>query len=214
MGTLAVLSLSDSRTSHRVSDFRHSHISLIGLCTAMYGKFGTGQRGSMFGLEDEILAEALRDYSEGKLRIPIRAANASVNKEVDKQNLILLKQALQEHDKNKFQLMQAITQNQSVPAEAKKAMIDSLRSQDMMMRRLIREFGISDTPDEYVPEVKFPGEGATNAAQAEASNNGRANAGILRMAPALQKPGPSVPAGNLGGMESAGGGFTGTPPNQ
>jgi hypothetical protein len=206
MGTLAILSLSDSRTSHRVSDFRHSHISIIDLCTAMYGKFGTGQRGSLFGLDDAILREALADYTDGKIRIPVRAATASVNQEADKQNLLLLKKTLQEHTEEKIKMMQALQMNTNMDPLAKKTLMDAIQSQDEMMRRLLREFSLTDTPEEFVPEVE-----TQNAPQGQARAVATGpDPRVIGMARALPQSGPSVPSSGVGGMEASVPGLGGT----
>src|SRR5262249_24642077 len=77
MGTLAVMQDTNSRTAHRTSDFRHSHIKLIGLVTDFYGFMGLGSKGSLFGVDDEIVHEALQDFLERRTPIPIRASNAA-----------------------------------------------------------------------------------------------------------------------------------------
>jgi hypothetical protein len=207
-----VLSIGDSRTAHRVSDFRHSHTSLISLVTSMYGKFGTGNRGSMFGLDDKLLHEALQDYTDGKVRIPTRAATASVNKEVEKQNLILLKQALEGHNKNKSALLQAITQNAQIPPYVRKFMIGAVESQDAMMKKLIREFMVSDQPEEYVQDVEFPPEMKQDAQKAEAGK-GSPDARVISMARAVPPAAPGVPSGAIGGVGAVREGFAGATAN-
>ena len=196
MGTLAVMQDSNSRVNHRVSDFRHSHVKLISLCTMMYGKFGTGEKGSMFGMDDKILEEALSDFLSKKVRIPIRAATASANKEVEKQNDMLLRNSLSQHNVEQIKLLQAISQ-MGDPA-VKKYMQDIVLSQDLMMKQTLRDFGF-DNPDEFVPKMKFQEE-QQNAPKAQ--GNGQPAPAALGMAPPVQQPepgggngaGPGVPA--------------------
>jgi hypothetical protein len=163
MGTLAVLQESNTRANHRTSDFRHSHVKLIGLLTDFYGAMGLGRKGSIFGLDDKILNEALSDYLDRKVRIPIRAATASANKEVDKQNKMLLMQTMRQHTQSQTQLIQAIM-NAGVPPEVKKWMIQTVKAQDRMMKSTLRDFQ-QDQPDEFVPEMDFKEE--ENAAQSQ-----------------------------------------------
>lgn len=153
MGTLAVMQDSNSRTNYRTSDFRHSHVKLIGLLTSMYGAMDLGRKGSLFGLDEEKLRRALNDFLERKIRIPIRAATASANKEVDKQNKMLLMQALRAHVASQSQLLQAIN-NAGVPQNVKAWMVEALKSQDRLMKSTMRDFQF-DNPEAYVPEVKL-----------------------------------------------------------
>lgn len=197
MGTLAVMQDSNSRVAHRISDFRHSHISLIGMNVAMYGKFGTGGKGEMFGLDEAILKEALEDFYHKRIRIPIRASTASVNKEVDKQNDMLLRQTLGSHNQEQIQLVQAIHGNQQIPPNVKKWMTDIVKSEDAMMMRLFRNFGY-DQPREFVPELQW---------EEQQNVQGKASPFVV---PAVQQlprtlpaQGPSVPSGGPEGMAGA-----------
>ena len=190
-GVLATMTEGNSRTNNRTSDFRHAHVKIVSLCTAMYGKMGTGRRGSMFGLNEDLLKEALDDYANHRVRIPIRAATASVNKEVEKQNLMLLKTTLMQHDANKIKMIQAIVSGQTIPPFAKKAMIAAVNAQDNMMRQVIRDFAISDQPDEFVAEVEFPDDAQAQARPAPAP-------GPVGLAQPQQQPG-GVPGNGAGG---------------
>jgi hypothetical protein len=183
MGTLAVMQDGNTRVNHRVSDFRHSHVKLVSLCTAMYGKFGTGERGSFFGLDDHLLKEALEDYLGHKVRIPIRAATASANKEVSKQNDLLLRNALAQFNVEQVKVIQAIT-SQSDP-HVKKYLMDIVRSQDAMMKMTLRDFGY-DNPDEFVPKMVFAEEQNAQKPQGQAGN-GQPPASALGVAPPPQQ---------------------------
>lgn len=196
MGTLSVLQDGNTRINHRISDFRHTHVKLLSLCTKMYGMMGTGRRAEILGLDTKILEEALADYLKGDLLIPMRAATASANKEVEKQNDMLLKQAMYQHNQQQVQLVQAITQNQGIPPEVKAWMIKMQQSQDAMMKRLLRNFGF-DQPDEFVPDLNLEAGNASPQAPPAGSFDPRA---ALRLAQSSQPSGQSVPSGNNGGM--------------
>lgn len=151
MGTLAVMQDSNSRVNHRTSDFRHAHVQLATMLTELYGIFGLGRPGSLLGLDDGLLSEALADFVQSRIRIPIRAATASANKEVEKQNLMLLGQWVQGHHRNIINMLQAIAQAQ-IPDEAKAFFVKVMESQNRLAKQLFRAFGF-DQPDEFVPDI-------------------------------------------------------------
>jgi hypothetical protein len=165
MGTMAVLQESNSRNNHRTSDFRHSHVKATGLLTDMYGAMGLGRRGSLFGLDDKLLEEALTDFLERKVRIPIRAATASANKEVTKQNQLLLNQALDAYVKAQSTAIQAL-QNAALPDFYKKWLRETAIGKVHLMQQIVRDFQLSDSPEEFVPNIEFPEENK-NARQAQ-----------------------------------------------
>jgi hypothetical protein len=156
----------------------------------------------MFGLDDDLLKESLKDLLDGKVRIPIRAATASVNKEVEKQNLMLLKTTLMQHDANKVKLLQAIAQGQGIPPQFKKVMRSIVESQDNMMRQVIRDFAISDQPDEFVAEVEWPDEQQAQAGPA---------VGTPGMGQSQQQPGSPQNNGGGGGLAAVVPGLAGQP---
>lgn len=199
MGTLAVMQDNNSRVNHRLSDFRHAHVKAVGLLTAMYGAMGLGRRGSAFGLDDALLSEALQDYLEHRVRIPIRAATASANKEVEKQNDILLSQALRAHHTSISQLLQAVG-NAGIPPEAKEFFSNVIKAQNFMFMRLLRNFGY-DQPEQFLPVPKV-GNDAQNQAQPDPR--------ILQMASQLHQRGGVAAPGGLSGMESDRGGLPGS----
>lgn len=159
-GTLALLQDGNTRNNLRVSDFRYSHIKLISLCTKVFGKFGVHNIEDNFGKDADLLKEALSDFYHNHIKIPIRATTASVNKEVEKQNDMLLRQNLSMHFKETSAMIQQVSTG-ALPPNVKKYFIDALKSQDAMMMRLLRNFGY-DQPREFVPEFEA---GEQNAAQ-------------------------------------------------
>jgi hypothetical protein len=161
----------------------------------MYGKMGTGERAELLGLDTPILREALQDYLEKRIQIPMRAATASANKEVEKQNDMLLKQSMYQHNQQQIQLVQAIEQNQQIADPVKKWMIKIQQSQDQMMKRLLRNFGY-DQPDEFVPDLDLEKQNATQS-QAPPPGNGFDPRAAIRLAQSPQG-GPPVPSGGNG----------------
>lgn len=200
MGTLAVLQDSNTRVAHRTSDFRHSHVKLFGLLTDMYGAMGLGRKGSLFGLDDELLTEALQDYLERRVKIPIRAATASANKEVTKQNELLLNQALGLYVKETSTMFQAVM-NAQAPPQYKKWLTEVVKSRTRLMQQIIRDFQLSDQPEEYVPNIELEEEGTKNdGTPPQAGPDPR----ILQMAAQLRPPRSVAAPGGAGSVEAGG----------
>ena len=206
MGTVAVMQDANSRVGHRTSDFRHSHVRLISLNTDMYGAMGTGGKGNLFGVDDRLLEEALSDYLERKIRIPIRASSASANREVRKQNLLLLNMTLRQHHMGMANLLQAIS-NAAIPDQHKAYFMAVARGQNNFFWQVLREFEF-DQPEAYAPEPNLGGEqpggkteGANGAADprlaalAEALSGGQGGGGATAGGPA----GVQAPPGGVGG---------------
>lgn len=199
MGTLAVMQDGNTRVNHRVSDFRHTHVKLITLVAKMYGQMGTGNRAQLMGLDEKLLNEALQDVLNKKARPPIRAATASANKEVEKQNDMLLSQLLTGFNKNQVQMAQGIHQNQTIPPKLKEWMFKILESQNNLMRRTFRNFGY-DQPTEFVPDITLEDLSDAPPPQGSPTQGQPFNpAAALRMAQSPQQPTQgAVPGGGNG----------------
>jgi hypothetical protein len=161
MGTLAMMQEGNHRTNLATSDFRHAHQKLGSLLTSMYAKYGTGGKEEMFGKDASLLKEALKEFGSRKSKIPIRSTSASINKEVEKQNDMLMVGLIQRHYTAQAQLMQAI-QNPMIPEPAKAYLLKVLGSADTMMNRILRDFGY-DQPRDFIPDaieaITPPGKG-------------------------------------------------------
>lgn len=209
MGTMAVLQENNSRNNHRTSDFRHSHVKLIGLLTDMYGAMGLGRKGSLFGLDDKLLHEALEDFLERRVRIPIRATTASANREVTKQSEILLNQALEAYVKSMSAAIQAL-QNTGLPPHYRKWLMDTAKGKVRLMQQIVRDFQLSDQPEEFVPNVDFPEEPPPNAAAPpQQQPPGQPTDRFRAMAEAIRKPGGVAVPGGQPGMGADGIGMGG-----
>jgi len=201
MGTLAVMQDANSRVGHRTSDFRHSHVRLISLTTDMYGAMGTGGKGNLFGVDDQLLAEALSDFLERKIRIPIRASSASANREVRKQNLLLLNMTLRQHHMGMANLLQAIS-NAAIPDQHKAYFMAVARGQNNFFWQVLREFEF-DQPEAYAPE---PNLGEAEPSGKTQGANGAADPRLAALAQALSA------GATRGGATSGGPAGVQTPP--
>lgn len=203
MGTLSVMQDSNSRSNFRTSDFRHSHVELVNMIVQIYGVYGLGTPGSLLGQDDDLLDEALQDFVSGKIRIPIRSANASANKEVEKQNLMLLGNWLQGHHKNIIQMLQAIEQAQ-IPPAAKEFFVKVIESQNHLAKQLFRSFGF-DQPDEFIPDAPEQMRGGDGNSQPNNAGNAEAAAPNGPVADPRQAIVQSIATRLNGGMGGPGG---------
>lgn len=155
-GTMAVMQENNSVVGFATSEFRHAHVILGSILTALYGKFGTNGREQMFGLDGKVLEDALREFSTQRMRIPMRASTGSLNREIDKQTGMIVAGLMQRHYTAVGQLMQAIA-NPIVPPPVREYFTNVVQSSELLHKRIVKDFGY-EQPDIYIPEAKV-GEG-------------------------------------------------------
>lgn len=144
MGTFSVMQQSNKRSNLRTTDMRYSHISLGRLVLKLYAYFGLGDKGRIFGKNEKFLVKALEAVKSGRLNFPVRASTASINRELEKQNDMLLVNVLRQHHMGIAQLMQSVVGGQ-VPPPLAKYLVKTIRSSDALMHQVLRNFGHDDT---------------------------------------------------------------------
>lgn len=144
MGTFSVMQQSNKRSNLRTTDMRYSHISLGRLVLKLYAYFGLGDKGRIFGKNEKYLVKALEAVKQGRLNFPVRASTASVNRELEKQNDMLLVNVLRQHHMGVAQLIQSVVGGQ-VPPPLAKYLVKTIRSSDALMHQVLRNFGHDDT---------------------------------------------------------------------
>lgn len=152
-GTIALLQEGNHRNNLVTADFRHAHQKAGSLLASFFAKFGTNGLEEMFGQDGPTLKEAFKEYQSSLLRIPIRASNASLNREVERNTDVIMTGLLQRHFTSIGQMIQAAN-NPMVPPEMKKWLISVIRSINLFVRQMLRDFG-KDQPEEYIPDVEF-----------------------------------------------------------
>jgi len=200
MGTLASMQEGTTRTNLEVTDFRHAHVTLGSLLARTYAKFGVGDKAEVFGVDAFHLHEALEAVKTNHMRIPIRAATASLNKEIEKQSDMLMVGLMQRHYTAIGQLMQAIS-NPIVPPQVGDYLAKVIQSSDRLMKRILKDFGY-DQPDQFIPEPQLPQRqtpgggpqnGGSQPVQGAAAPSPGGGAGLLP-----QPSGGGAPAGPQG----------------
>jgi len=202
MGTLAVMQDSNTRSAHRQSDFRHSHVKALALITEFYGFLGLGRKGELFGIEEKKLTEVLKDVLERRIRIPMRAATASMNKEVTKQNEILLGQFINGYIKDTSQRIQAAS-NVTADAGYRKWLVKIIKTQTALMQQIVKDFQLTDHPEEFIPnppDIKIEEPNA----QTQGAPSWGVPPQLAKVAELIrQRGGGGAPAGGGGGVPPA-----------
>jgi hypothetical protein len=129
-------------------------VTLGSLLARTYAKFGVGDKAEIFGMDGAKLEAALDAVRKNHMRIPIRAATASLNKEIEKQSDMLMVGLMQRHYTAIGQLMQAIS-NPIVPPPVSAYLVKVIQSSDRLMKRILKDFGY-DQPDQFIPEPELP----------------------------------------------------------
>jgi hypothetical protein len=143
MGTFSVLQSGNRRVNVNITDFRYMHLKLGRKAAKQYAEFGVGDRLKYFGEQAKYLKKALENIRQGRIDLPIRAANASINKELEKQNDMLLVQVMQRHHATIAQILQGLG-NPQMPAELKTFLIGVIAASGELMSRILRNFGHDD----------------------------------------------------------------------
>jgi hypothetical protein len=155
MGTLSLLQEGNSRKDLNVSDMRDGHTRLMRIVSRQYGVHGPGdkiheKRLELFGKKAPLIEKALAMVVEGKMGIPLRASTASFNKEVEKQNDIMLSQIIARH----YQMIATLLGNMqsiAVPPEVKQYMGEVIIASNVLMKKLLRNFGHEEV-DRLIPD--------------------------------------------------------------
>jgi hypothetical protein len=152
MGAFPVMQEGNTRANLNITEFRTSHYTLGRLKLLYDAHFGVPDKEiRALGKQGPLLQKALRNYREGRITLPIRAATGSVNKEIEKQNLMLLLNNLRAHGQQIAQLLQALS-NPMAPPELQHFLGSFILSSTYVMRKITKDFGIED-PTSAVPDV-------------------------------------------------------------
>lgn len=196
MGTYAVMQEGDTRANLAKTGFKHSHYTLGRLKLLFDSNFGISEKDlKAFGKQAEDLKKAMENVRQKRLALPIRAATGSINKEVEKQNLMLLLNNHRAHWQQQAQILQAL-QSPMMGPEQKDYLWQTFLAANLLMAKIDRDFGIPD-PSAILPapaggEVKAQlaheqakHQAATEAVQQIMQSRGQPGA--------MQLPAPAAP---------------------
>jgi len=151
MGTYAVMQEGDTRANLNKTSFKQAHVLLGRQATLYDAYFGISEKDmKSLGKQAEHLKKALENIKAGRISLPIRAATGSINKEVEKQNLMLLLNNVRSHWQMETQMIQA-AENPMLSAMQKDYLLQTVIAGNMLMTKIIKEFGITD-PSAILPE--------------------------------------------------------------
>lgn len=153
MGTASVMQEGNTRANLNVTEFRVSHYCFGRLVLLYDSHFGISPRDiEALGKQGRHLTKALENVKSGRLSLPIRAATGSVNKEIEKQNLMLLLNNTRAHWQMVAQLLQQATSpmTASMP-EYQDYLLNVILSSNVLMKKIARDFAIPD-PSSILPE--------------------------------------------------------------
>lgn len=142
-GTFAVLQQQNSRTGLRMSDMRSAHSRAGTKFAKMYAHFGIGKKLRQFGDNAEALRSAFEAIRSGRLGISVRASTSSMNKELEKQNDIMLSQTLTGLYQQDAQIIQAMGM-QGMPPDLIDYYTKVLFAKQALYKQIVQNFGHDD----------------------------------------------------------------------
>jgi len=170
-GTFAVLQQQNSRTGLRMSDMRSAHSRAGSKFAKMYAHFGIGKKLRQYGDNAEALKAAFENIKSGKLGLSIRSSTASMNKELEKQNDIMLSQTLSGLYQGDAQMIQAMGM-QGAPPDLIEYYTDVLRAKQSLYKQIVQNFGHDDY-ERLVPRPALLDKGRPNELSPQSSVGGQ-----------------------------------------
>ena len=151
MGTFSALQAGNRKSNLRIADFRLVHMEIGSKALELYAEMGLGKKAKYFGKQAEWLKKALDNIKNGRIRIPVKASTASINKEMEKQNDMLMVNLMRQHYMGISQILQNLPQ---APEHMKDYLANVIIGSDFLMRHVLRNFGHDDI-SRLLPEPKF-----------------------------------------------------------
>jgi hypothetical protein len=154
-GTAIAMQSINNRNNLRMSDMRSAHVRIGGKIGRQYSEYGVRpDRLRRYGDKTEILKAALENYRNGKLGLLIKPATASNNKELEKQNDILLLSTMERIQMSDQQMIASMTTQAGMPQDLKNYMADCIYAKNALFSRILREFEHPDY-DRLAPIPEF-----------------------------------------------------------
>lgn len=169
-GTAMVMQSQNNRNNLRMSDMRLAHVKMGRKLLNQYANFGIGDKLKMYGERGPVLKDALENYRTKKLGLLIRPATASLNKELEKQNDILLSSILERLYQGDAQIIQAMV-TPGAPPQLIEYLLETLMAKNALMKSLLRNFN-HDNVDMLVPVPSFLKEGRDAKIGGAGNSNG------------------------------------------
>lgn len=152
-GTAITMQAENNRNNLRSSDMKSCHVRIGRKLLLMYSHFGYGGKLQRYGDKAALLKKALESFKDKRLGLIIRPVTASLNKELEKQNDILLSATLERLWQSDAQLVQAIVQ-QGCPKELQELFIDQLKAKNYLYKTILHNFNHPDA-SRLIPVPSF-----------------------------------------------------------
>ena len=154
MGTLSLLQEGNTRTDLNITDIRYAHTRIGRLLCKEYADFGIGDRKELFGKKGAIIEQALAALRSGKMALPIYASTASVNREVEKQNDLMLSGVMEKYHGLMTNLI-AQANNPMTPEPVRDYLTKAIKSMNMLTQSVLQHFDF-DEVERLAPEPAAP----------------------------------------------------------
>jgi len=151
-GTSMVLMQQNNRNNLRLGDMRGSHVKLGLKFLKIFSHWGIGARLRKYGNRADVLQKALTDFKTGTLGLRLRPTTASYNKELERQNDILLSDKVGAWMQGQAQIIEA-TMNPQIPPALKEFYSQALLANRLLMSDLLRNFNKPNV-ESLLPQVK------------------------------------------------------------
>jgi hypothetical protein len=188
-GTSMMLIQQNNRNNLRMSDMRSAHVRIAIKLTQMFANFGIGTKLRKYGDNAEVLKKAFDAYKSEALGFRLRPTTASNNKELERQNDILLAGALSRFYAENAQMIQASAQAAQQMPQLAKYYGDVLLANTALYKTILRNFNHDDV-SRLLPEVP-------QMQPAGGQGNGVGNAGVQGFNPQAQGSPGSIPNGGF-----------------
>jgi hypothetical protein len=137
----------------------------------MYASFGLGKKLRQFGDNADALREAFENIKTGKLGLSVRASTASMNKELEKQNDIMLSQTLTQLYTQDAQVIQALG-TPGIPPDLAQYYVEVLRAKQSLYKEIVQNFGHDDAA-RLIPVPAIIKQGRNNEPNAQQGAGGQ-----------------------------------------
>lgn len=193
-GTSMVMMQQNNRNNLRTSDMRTFHVRFGIKTLKMYSHWGIGDRLRRYGSSSETLRMALDNFRKGSLGLKLRPTTAGYNKELERQNDILLSDKLGAWVQAQAQIIEAIM-NPQIPAPLKAYYTQALIANRLLMQDLLRNFN-KDNVESLLPQINDILQASTQQQPPQVgAGNGNIQAG--RPNPIQGVPQGALPAGGV-----------------
>jgi hypothetical protein len=189
-GTSMMLIQQNNRNNLRMSDMRSAHVRIAIKLTEMFSSFGIGSKLKKYGDNSDSLKKAFDAFKNRTLGFRLRPTTASNNKELERQNDILLAGALSRFYQENAQMIQAMLQP-GIPPQLKEYYAGCLMSNVALYRTIMRNFNHDDV-SRLVPDMGKLLETMTNP-EGAGGTNGQSKGSSAQ----TQRTGGTIPTGGF-----------------